>query len=203
MRDAKCRTAVHRRWLAGKQRWLMVDGWLLAVKDLVVKQRRLTQGGGGLERGGWGSGTRNFIYRNWPDNIFPIVKFPFSPTRITLVSGGGGGLHYLLHPTSPLHVGVMRPDRLLLPLMSCTVLLVGVLRSWLGFSWFDSSDIPRDGGWRDNRQQRWATFLNLKKGGGGFCPLKNEPRKPPARSGRTAQGRDSAACRWGRTSTAP
>ena len=47
------------------------------------------------ERGGGGSGTQNFVYDKWPDQIFPMVHFGFA-TMVTLVwrgrvPGGGGG----------------------------------------------------------------------------------------------------------------
>ena len=45
--------------------------------------------GGGRGEGG-GSGTQKTVYPKWPDQIFPIVKFRFFPTMVTLVWGGGG-----------------------------------------------------------------------------------------------------------------
>ena len=46
------------------------------------------------------SGTQNFVYRKWPDQIFPIANFVF-PIMVTLVwrgggPGGGGGVPALL-----------------------------------------------------------------------------------------------------------
>ena len=31
-----------------------------------------------MRRGGGGDGTQNFVYKKWPDKMFPIVNFVFS-----------------------------------------------------------------------------------------------------------------------------
>ena len=41
--------------------------------------------------GGWGgSGTQKFVYRKWPDQIFPMVNFVFSHDGPFGWGGGGG-----------------------------------------------------------------------------------------------------------------
>ena len=51
--------------------------------------------GGGGGGGGWGAGTQNFVYQQWPDQIFPIVNFVFSHDGHFGLwgegPGGGGG----------------------------------------------------------------------------------------------------------------
>ena len=60
-------------------------------------------GGGGrraLEKRG-GSGTQNFVYQNWPDNISPIVNFAFFHDGQFGRGHGGGGGAQLWTPTTP------------------------------------------------------------------------------------------------------
>ena len=43
------------------------------------------QGGGGM-----GSGSQNFVYPKWPDQIFPFANFLFSHDGHFVLVGGGG-----------------------------------------------------------------------------------------------------------------
>ena len=49
--------------------------------------REVLEGG---ERGG-GSGTQNFVYQKWPDQIFPMVSFVVSHDGHFGLEGGGAG----------------------------------------------------------------------------------------------------------------
>ena len=49
--------------------------------------------------GGAGSGTKNFVYQKWPNQIFPPVNFVCSHDGPCGLEGGGGVIPFLLRCT--------------------------------------------------------------------------------------------------------
>ena len=63
--------------------------------------------------GAGGSGTQNFVYQKWPDQIFSIVNFVLSHDGHFGLKGGGGGSRGEYPPPPPMvygHSNTSRPD---------------------------------------------------------------------------------------------